>query len=206
MKKPNFKTYGMKILKLRLSLCSRSRRKQNIVSNFNQSNQIQSHSDGKALSSIRVERYRGERLRFSSSRGLLSRSFEDGKGRRGGRVNDGIHAQALGFALNGGGGRASEIKRPVDGLFSCAVMYGLPSSNHLPPSTLFASPPLEGGEGRDLPRRPGQFRCDKEVDRDGRYAASSLSPLCVCVCVECARARDRLTVFLKEIRKFFLWF
>lgn len=106
-----------------------------------------------------------------------------------------------GFALNGGGGRASEIKRPVDGLFSCAVMYGLPSS--ISP-TIFhprvCRPPslslLLEGEGRDLPRRPGQFRCDKEVDRDGRYAASSLSLSLVRVyevyarvCVARARAR-----------------
>lgn len=109
-----------------------------------------------------------------------------------------------GFALNGGGGRASEIKRPVDGLFSCAVMYGLPPpllhlSNDLAPSSLSAPPSLSlllEGEGRDLPRRPGQFRCDKEVDRDGRYAASSLSLSLVrvyevyaCVCGARARAR-----------------
>lgn len=97
-----------------------------------------------------------------------------------------------GFALNGGGGRASEIKRPVDGLFSCAVMYDLPPSPTIfhPLLASLSSLFLEG-EGRDLPRRPGQFRCDKEVDRDGRYAASSLSLRVykVCVCVWRGRAR-----------------
>lgn len=83
--------------------------------------------------------------------------------------------------MNGAGGRASEIKRPVDGLFSRAVIYDCSleeehplSSRHRsspapPPVPLSSFPfPRMKGSG-NLPQWAGQFHRDKEVDRNGRY-------------------------------------
>lgn len=129
------------MLKLLLSLCSYFH--QNSLAKYRfelLTNRIESNLCGKASRIHASNDIEEKDYAFHPGAG----SFEDGKG-GGGRVNDGIHAQALGFALNGGGGRASEIKRPVDGLFSCAVMYGLPSIFH----PRLCSPPRPSREEKE---------------------------------------------------------
>lgn len=88
--------------------------------------------------------------------------------------------------VNGAGGRALEIKRPVDGLFSRAVMYdcsleewtfSLLSSpfllQYVPLNSLFSLSFLRLRVSGVLPRRVGQFPCDKKVDQGGRYVRIS---------------------------------
>ena len=65
--------------------------------------------------------------------------------------------------MNGAGGRASEIKRPKDGLFFAGVIYERFFESSL--AQAFSS---SLGGVRDLPWLLGQFRCDKEVDRNER--------------------------------------
>lgn len=98
------------------------------------------------------------------------------------------------YVVNGGRGRASEIKRPVDVLFVASRNVRLFLRGVTPLATPFPhrfsfylfSPSLflsymnvptlfaytENREGNLPRRRAGQFRYDKEVDPAGRYPGS----------------------------------